>query len=108
MAHPANEKSLGNKIVYIVEVDHSSIPLDTATYQLWSANADGTNQQQIPVVFPTGVAPVALTVTPDGATVVLATVGGYSQIFTCSINGGNFTSVVTLAGNQMVTSVAAY
>jgi len=64
---------------------------------LWTANLDGTDQQQINITLPNNLAPAggsAIIMSHDATTIFFATLGGAGAgIYSCSINGGNATAV---------------
>ena len=87
-----------NKIVYIKNVTSTS-------FEIWTANYDGSNQTQIPLTLPVGVGydgnvvTSSLTVSPDGQTLFFTCTNpaglGTSEIYTLPIVGGTPTLVVT-------------
>ena len=90
-----------NKLVFI------KLPNpNTGQTEIWTANFDGTNAMQIPVVLPSGmgicstqgIAQVRLS--PDGQTVFFTASSNvpnppvWSAIYSCNIDGGNVREIV--------------
>ena len=69
------------------------------TIQLWTANTDGTDQQQIPVSLPSGyvISSSDARLTMDGKTVIFVvspSIGGNSSLYSCSLDGSNLKLIV--------------
>lgn len=105
----------------------NSTPIGKIVYQtgdkIWIANYDGTNATQIPIVLPANVlyffntTSSSLTVSPDGNTIFFTCVNttnpsapATKDLYSCSINGGNATLVISSNGvdNQSVGSAVAF
>ena len=76
--------------------------------KIWTANYDGTNATPIPIVLPTGVSYFfgsvnsSISVSPDGNTIFFTctnAANGFvsTELYSCSINGGNAALVVPIA-----------
>jgi len=87
-----------NKIVY-------TLHYGTPNIQIWTANYDGSNPTQVPVVLPanikidTNANYYSIKISPDGQTIFFSTYDTsaptYSPaIYSCSITGTNLTEVI--------------
>ena len=75
--------------------------------QIWTANYDGTNANPISITLPTdisfnfGTVASSLTTSPDGQTVFFTCANSTypfvtTELYSCSINGGNATLVIPI------------
>ena len=87
-----------NKIVYAVN-------FGTPNTQIWTANYDGTNATQVPLVLPTNISIdknasyFALKISPDGQTIFFSAYDtsnpNYTpSIYSCNISGGSVLEVI--------------
>ncbi len=90
-----------------------------ASPQIWICNYDGSNAAQVPVVLPANVtfdinvSTRSLKVSPDGQTVFFAAIDNSlgtinTQVYSCSINGGNATLVIPQSGSDYAILCQAY
>jgi len=98
-AQSTNSINQLNKIVYFKNMNSSVL-------EVWSANYDGTGASQIPITLPSGVSydtfvmTNSLSISPDGQTIFFTCLNSngsspVSEIYTCSIAGGNAIMVAT-------------
>jgi Tol biopolymer transport system component len=99
------------KIVYVKTVGLNK--------QLWTANYDGTNQNQISVNFPSNVTFSYVSngthprVSPDGQKIFFVGVNSsgstsHASIYSCDINGTNLQEIVPVSNNEDVEIGVAY
>ena len=80
--------------------------------QIWTANYDGTNQAQVPVVLPANIyidsriPQEAVRLSPDGLTIFFVggnatTPAAQSSIYACNIDGSNCRLVIPAGSNLM-------
>ncbi len=101
----------------------NSTPIGKIVYEtdnkIWTANYDGSNATQIPIVLPAnvsfnfGMLWSSLSVSPDGQTVFFTcfnTIHQYAttELYSCSINGGTATAVVTIPAGTSNTRHVGY
>jgi len=97
-----------NKIVYTVN-------MGTPNIQIWTANYDGSNPTQVPIVLPANIKIdgnanyYSVKISPDGQTIFFSTFDAsaapaYSTaIYSCSITGANVTQIIPAsAGNPIL------
>jgi len=92
-AYYANQQA---KILYAVYANYAE--------EIWTANADGSNQKQINVVLPANSyipSMTQLVTSPDGKTVFfrLSLASGNHYIYSCGIDGSNLTPVANNASD---------
>lgn len=74
----------------------------TAEFQIWTANYDGTNATQIPIILPANTnlnfsrPTSSLKVSPDGQKIFFtcSSTSTSTEIYSCGINGGNATLII--------------
>lgn len=93
-----------NKIIFIKRVNN--------VQEIWTANYDGSNQSKITLSLPTGLIPNAISVSPDGQTLLFDAwnSSGVGSIYTCKVDGTNLTKIVdgTNLGMEGLRFLVAY
>lgn len=90
----------------------NSIPIGKIVYEkgdgIWTANYDGTNSGQIPIVLPANVSFLfgsvysSISVSPDGSTIFFtcsntANSNLTTELYSCGISGGNASIVIPIS-----------
>ena len=76
------------------------------TYEVWTANYDGTNQTKVNIVLPVGTEfsdHFTPKLSPDGTKVFFAlrtpAAGNGADVYSCNINGTNVTKIIDKGGS---------
>ena len=102
-----NNNTINNQANKIVFIKFSS-----GLGQIWTANIDGSNQQKIPVNFPSDkVLSGEVKITPDGNKLVflLRNISNNNlSIYTSNIDGSNVTNIVKESTGDSYNSLSVY
>ena len=72
--------------------------------QIWTANYDGTNQQEINLTLPTGTSIDGISsISPDRKTIFVAVADGSTDdIYTCNVDGSNLKKILSNTGSNVI------
>lgn len=85
-----------NKIIYIKRTDIPSINGRIVTYGIWTANYDGSNQQELKIALPPGFLK-DFSISQDRQTLFISLrplTGSSDDLYSCKIDGSNLKKII--------------
>ena len=85
-----------SKIIFIKSVSNEE--------QIWTANYDGTNQQEINLTLPVGSSIDGISsISPDRKTIFVPVWNGsVDDLYTCNVDGSNLKKIISNTGSNVI------